>query len=132
MLVLDSAVKSVPLTFVVSLAGAGATPTLARLAYNRLGFGPRPNDPDFGNDWAAFVTYVDSQLNHESIDDSAAESFVNGLDRHDSVGLIMPSLDATPQQIKVYNDAYEAKTNGNTPEYEIAYFLTPATYARAL
>ncbi len=114
------------------MAQADGTPSLARLAYNRLGFGPRPNDPDFGNDPIAFANYVDRQLNYESIDDSACESFVGALDRRDSVGLTMPPLDATPQQIKSYNDAYAARTNGNTPEYELAYFLTTATYARAL
>jgi uncharacterized protein (DUF1800 family) len=128
----ESVLKNRPLPFAASMAEAGDVPTLARLAYNRLGFGPRPNDLDFGNDWTAFVSYVDSQLDYESIDDSAAESSVNALDRHDSVGLVMPPLDATPRQIKEYNDSYEAKTNGNTPEDEIAYFLATGTYARAL
>lgn len=112
-------------------APAGNPPSLAWLAYNRLGFGPRPGDSDFGDDRNAFVQYVDSQLNYESLDDSACEAYVAALDRHDSLGLVMPPLDATPAQIKAYSGAYFARQNF-APDDELSYYLTTVTYARAL
>ena len=125
--VLDRMLRAI----VVPPAPAGNPPSLARLAYNRLGFGPRPEAVDFGDDRGAFVNYVDAQLNYESLDDSACEAYVSALDRHDSLGLVMPPLDATPAQLKAYSDAYFARQNF-TPDYEIGYYLTTVTYARAL
>ncbi|MFN8489083.1 MAG: DUF1800 domain-containing protein [Caldilineaceae bacterium] len=111
-------------------SAAYGTPSLARLAYNRLGFGPRPSDPDFGNDWNAFVAYVDAQLNYTSIDDSACDALVNKLDRHDYGGLLMPPLDAGPAAIEAYRQL--AEQNNVYAPYTLFYYLGDATYARAV
>ncbi len=110
-------------------APPGAAPTLARLAYNRLGFGARPGDPDF-NDEAALNAYIDAQLNIEAIDDSACDTFVAGMSRKDSKNGDMPALNATTAQIKAYEDGSEARDIYAIGE--MSDYLVRVTYTRAL
>lgn len=110
-------------------APLGAPPSLARLAYNRLCFGPRPEDL---TNIASFdlAAFVDQQLAYESIDDSACENYVNGLARTDPQGTIVPPPDATLAEIEQYRAANEAANgwpNGNLQRH-----LWTVTYARAL
>ncbi|MCX6043805.1 MAG: DUF1800 family protein, partial [Chloroflexi bacterium] len=56
-------------------------PSLAVIALNRLGFGPRPGDLDAFNALsntpeAALAVYVEQQLNPESIDDTACDAIL--------------------------------------------------------
>ncbi len=67
-------------------AAAGTTPTLpslAVIALNRMGFGPRPGDLDAFNALgntpeAALAVYVEQQLNPASIDDSTCDTILAG------------------------------------------------------
>ena len=73
----------------------GAAPSLARLAYQRLGFGPRPEDLP-GLSSFGLAAYVDAQLNVETLGDAACANYVAGLDRTDPQGLSAPPPHATP------------------------------------
>jgi uncharacterized protein (DUF1800 family) len=111
-------------------APPGAAPSLAWLAYSRLGFGARPGDIDFGNDVDAFNAYIDSQLDSEGIDDSACDAYIAGMSRKGQDGFDVPPLNASTKQIKQYVDAAEARNsfaNG-----ELGRYLVNVTYARAL
>ena len=110
-------------------APPGATPTLARLAYNRLGFGPRPEDlPGMGSfDLAA---YVDAQLAVEAIDDAACDASIAALDRTDPEGLVVPPPDANLAAIEAYRADSEAA--GGWPNGNLQRHLWTVTYARAL
>jgi len=107
----------------------GIAPALSRLAYNRLSFGPRPEDhATFGSfDLAPFV---DSQLAYEAIDDSACEAYVAGLVRTDSLGLTVPALDGTVAEIQGYSKA--VNNAGAFGPTNLQRHLWTATYARAL
>jgi len=64
-------------------AGKPALPSMAVIALNRMGFGPRPGDIDAFNalgttDVARLTVYVDQQLNPASIDDSACDGVIAG------------------------------------------------------
>ena len=110
-------------------APPGIAPSLARLAYNRLGFGARPGDPDF-NDAVALNAYIDAQINIEAIDDATCDAAVAALPRKDSKGGDMPPLNGTTQQIKAYDDASEGRdvyANG-----EMSNYLIKVTHMRAL
>jgi len=104
----------------------GATPSLARLAYDRLGFGPRPGATDF-NDVTSLNAYIDAQLAPEVIDDSACDAYIAGMSRLDSAGFTMPVPDATTAQIRQYVAATTAYGPG-----ELGEFLRKATTARAI
>lgn len=104
----------------------GATPSLARLAYDRLGFGPRPGATDF-NDVTSLNAYIDAQLAPEVIDDSACDAYIAGMSRLDSAGFTMPAPDATTAQIRQYVAATTAYGPG-----ELGEFLRKATTARAI
>ncbi len=108
----------------------GPTPSLARLAYNRLGFGPLPGAADF-NDLAAFTAYLDSQLAPDAITDSACSAYVAGLDRTDPQGNTMPPLDApTGAWLE-----YVTRARAGTPHFNVVGLLGArlrvATRARA-
>ena len=81
-------------------APPGSAPTLARLAYNRLGSGARPGDVDFGNDVNQFNAYVDAQLSIETVDDSTGDAALAALSNKDSSGSDLPPLNATTRQIQ--------------------------------
>ncbi len=109
----------------------GNPPTLARLAYNRLGFGARPSDADF-NDEPALINYIDSQLNIETIDDSACDTALAqfyAAHGKDSIGGTLPALNATTRQIKDYLAAAGANVYG---QGELARLVTQAAHVRAL
>ena len=111
-------------------APPGSTPTLARLAYNRLGFGARPGDTDFGNDIDQFNAYVDAQLSLETLDDAAGDAALAALSNKDASGTALPPLSATTRQIQQYSDA--AKQRDLYPIGEMSSYLIKATYTRAL
>jgi uncharacterized protein (DUF1800 family) len=117
------------MTVELPAAPPGAAPTLARLAYNRLGFGPRPEDlatvPTF--DLAA---YVDAQLAVEVIDDTTCDTYVANLDRTDPQGERVPSPDATLADLEAYRQASEAADGW--PNANLQRHLWTVTYARAL
>lgn len=107
----------------------GEAPSLARLAYNRLGFGPRPED--LANLSAFdFAGYVDAQLAPENIDDSACEAYIAGLDRTDPQGIATPPPEASLAEIERYRQASEAA--GGWPNGNLQRHLWTVTYARAL
>ncbi len=116
----------------ITHAPPGGAPTLARLAYSRLGFGPRPGDADF-DDAGALTSYIDGQLNIEAIDDSVCDAALAQLyltQGKDGAGNVLPPLNASTQQIKTYIAA-----PSNVPVYKpgaLADFLTDATYLRAI
>lgn len=110
---------------------AAGRPPLARLAYNRLGFGPRPDSVNFGDDWNAFVAYVDQQLAYESINDNACDFFVNLMKRTDNAGLQVPPLTADINTIEQYRTAY-SDIMGYGPDYQMYIYLINTTIARAL
>lgn len=110
---------------------AAGRPSLARLAYNRLGFGPNSDSVDFGDDWNAFVSYVDQQLAYESINDSACDLFVNLMKRTDDAGLQIPPLTADINTIEQYRTAYTNST-GYGPEWTMYIYAVNTTIARAL
>jgi uncharacterized protein (DUF1800 family) len=110
-------------------APPGNAPSLARLAFNRLGFGPRPEDiATFGG--FDLTTYVDQQLAVENIDDSICDTYINGLNRADTKDVTMPPLNGTLKQLKTYKIAADAA--GSHAEGELQRLLWTATYARAL
>ena len=104
----------------------GEPPSLARLAWNRLAFGPRPEDlagiesPTF-----RLAEFVDQQLEYESIDDSACEAYIQNLSRTDPDGGTVPPLDASMAELKSYATNFSRKTY-------LQRHLWTATYARAL
>lgn len=107
----------------------GAAPSLARLAYNRLGFGPRPEDlPTVGS--FDLTAYVDAQLAIEAIDDSACDAYLAGLDRTDPQGVMTPRPDSTLAEVDAYRRASEAA--GGWPNGNLQRHLWTVTYARAL
>lgn len=108
----------------------GSAPTLARLAYSRLGFGARPGDVDFGNDVGQFNAYVDAQLSIETIDDSAWDAMLAAMPRKDSSGTDLPPLNATTRQIQQYRAGAEQRNLYAVGE--LSNYLTKVTYARAL
>ncbi len=62
-------------------AGKPALPSLAVIALNRMGFGPRPGDIDAfkalgSTDSERLTAYVDQQLDPASIDDSACDAII--------------------------------------------------------
>jgi uncharacterized protein (DUF1800 family) len=107
----------------------GEAPSLARLAYNRLGFGPRPEDLanlsafDFGS-------YVEAQLAPESIDDSTCDAYIASLDRTDPQGIPVPPPEASLAELENYRRASEAA--GGWPNGNLQRHLWTVTYARAL
>jgi uncharacterized protein (DUF1800 family) len=120
-----------------TVTGAGtATPPgepagLALLAFNRLGFGPRPGDlaafaalPG-ATDEDRLAAYLDQQLAPEAIDDTACEGYLAGLSRADTQDppTTIPPLDATVAEITAY--AGERFVNG-----DLQRFLWTAAYAR--
>ncbi|MBE2238423.1 MAG: DUF1800 domain-containing protein [Caldilineaceae bacterium] len=107
----------------------GAAPSLARLAYQRLGFGPRPEDlPGLSSfDLAA---YVDAQLDAATLDDTACATYVAGLDRTDPQGLSVPPPHAALAELEAYRAASEAA--GGWPNGNLQRHLWTVTYARAL
>ncbi|MDW8395147.1 MAG: DUF1800 domain-containing protein [Anaerolineae bacterium] len=106
----------------------GAAPSLARLAWNRLAFGPRPEDlPTFGS--FNLVDFVDQQLDYESIDDSACEAYINNLPRAAPDGSTVPPLDASMNELKEY---YENGRDRFMRKVYLQRHLWTATYARAL
>lgn len=110
-------------------APPGAAPSLARLAHSRLGFGARPEDlPGM----AAFdlATYVDQQLDVESLDDTACATYIANLDRTDPQGLTVPALDASLAELAAYFEASQA-ADGD-PWSNLRHHLWTATYSRAL
>jgi len=104
----------------------GEPPSLARLAWNRLAFGPRPEDlagiesPTF-----SLANFVDQQLDYERIDDSACEAYIQNLSRTDPDGGTVPPLDASMAELKSYATNFSRKTY-------LQRHLWTATYARAL
>jgi uncharacterized protein (DUF1800 family) len=107
----------------------GSAPSLARLAHNRLAFGPRPADIDgFGT--FALPAYVDRQLNFEAIDNSVCDAYVAAIDRTDPQALQIPALSASLGELKQYTEANKAA--GGYPEGHLHDMLVTATYARAL
>lgn len=110
-------------------APPGAAPSLARLAYNRLGFGPRPEDlanfPSFD-----LVSYVDAQLDAETIDDTACDNYVDNLNRTDAERIAVPPPHASLAEIESYRQASEAA--GGWPSGNLQRHLWTVTYARAL
>ena len=109
----------------------GAAPSLAVLALNRLGFGPRPGDVNAFNALpgatpeAKFRAYVEQQLAPEAISDVACDAYVNSLDRTDTQtpATTIPPLNASIAQLA----AYEGNRFVNT---DLQRFLWTATYAR--
>jgi uncharacterized protein (DUF1800 family) len=64
-------------------AGAPALPSLAVLAFSRMGFGPTPGDWEMfrllgSDDTARLTAYVDQQLNPSTIDDSRCDEILAG------------------------------------------------------
>jgi uncharacterized protein (DUF1800 family) len=110
----------------------GSPPTLARLAYNRLGFGARPEQEDFGDDADAFTAYVDAQLDYEGINDSACDNYISQMARRDSKGRLLPSLDAPMREITQYVERVDKAKDDTYGPLELAIYLTRTTYARAL
>jgi uncharacterized protein (DUF1800 family) len=107
----------------------GAAPSLGRLAYNRLAFGPRPED---ASSVASFnlTAFVDAQLAYESLDDSACDAYLDGIARLDPQGTTVPPLSCTLAEIEQYraaNEAADGWPNGNLQRH-----LWTASYARAL
>ncbi|MEM7035112.1 MAG: DUF1800 family protein [Chloroflexota bacterium] len=89
-----------------------STPSLAVIALNRMGFGPRPGDvASFNalgnNDNARLQAYVDQQLNPDSIDDSAFEAMVAA----EGFATIDKSLN------DLWVDHYLNYVNSRPPEY---------------
>ncbi len=107
----------------------GAAPALARLAYSRLAFGPRPEDLA---DLASFdlTAFVDAQLDIESIDDSACESYVASLARTDPEGLAVPLPTATLAELSAYRA--DSQAAGGWPNGNLQRHLWTVTYVRAL
>ncbi len=107
----------------------GAAPSLARLAHNRLTFGPRPEDlAQLGTfDLTAFV---DQQLAIESIDDSVCDAAINALPRIDPKGITIPPLTASMRDLVAYDTAVDA-ANGFAPGH-LQDMLVTTTYGRAL
>jgi uncharacterized protein (DUF1800 family) len=107
----------------------GSPPSLARLALQRLAFGPRPEDLD---DLASFdlAAYVDAQLDIEAIDDAECENYIASLDRTDPQGTVVPLPDATLAELESYRAANEAA--GGWPNGNLQRHLWTVTYARAL
>ena len=118
----------------VVAAPPGGVPSLARLAYSRLGFGPRPGDPDF-NDAISLNAYIDQQLAIESIDDSACDTAIAALSRQEIIWdvtitpVAVPTLDATVEQLRNYDDSSKAR-RVYAPE-QLWKYLGRVTYARA-
>lgn len=110
-------------------APPGAAPSPARLAYNRLCFGPRPEDTAA---MGAFdlTAFVDQQLAYEGIDDSACAAAVSGLARTDPDGTNVPPPDCTLAELEQYRAANEAA--GGWPNGNLQRHLWSVTYARAL
>jgi uncharacterized protein (DUF1800 family) len=104
----------------------GEPPSLARLAWNRLAFGPRPEDlPGIESPTFSLAEFVDQQLDYESIDDSACEAYIQNLSRTDPDGGTVPPLDASMAELKSYATNFSRKTY-------LQRHLWTATYARAL
>jgi uncharacterized protein (DUF1800 family) len=104
----------------------GEPPSLARLAWNRLAFGPRPEDlPGIESPTFSLAEFVYQQLDYESIDDSACEAYIQNLSRTDPDGGTVPPLDASMAELKSYATNFSRKTY-------LQRHLWTATYARAL
>ncbi len=105
----------------------GDPPSLARLAWNRIAFGPRPEDiPSFST--FDLATFVDQQLAYEDIDDSACESYLASMSRTAADGSTVPPLDASLTELKQYVD----DPAGSGRHRALQRYLWTATYARAL
>ena len=109
----------------------GSPPSLARLAYSRLGFGARPGQTDFGDDAKALAAYVDAQLDAKGIDDSACENYITQMDRHDSKGRLLPKLDAPMREITQYTERVDKANDDTYGPGELAQYLSRVTFARA-
>ena len=103
----------------------GDAPALARLAWNRLAFGPRPEDiATFGS--FNLSDFVDQQLDYESINDAACEAYLASMPNTASDSSAVPPLDASLAQLNAYvNDNFAR-------EEALQRYLWMATYARAL
>lgn len=107
----------------------GAAPSLARLAYSRIGFGPRPEDlPTL----SAFdlTTFVDAQLDVEAIDDAACDAAIANLDRTDPQGLQVPLPSASLNELEAYRE--QSLAAGGWPNGNLQRHLWTVTYTRAL
>lgn len=103
----------------------GDAPSLARLAWNRMAFGPRPEDiPTFSS--FNLTSFVDHQLDYEAIDDTACESYLATMPNTAPDGSTVPALDATLADLKAY-----VGSDFNRRE-ALKRYLWMATYARAL
>ncbi|HHW85155.1 MAG TPA: DUF1800 domain-containing protein [Chloroflexi bacterium] len=107
----------------------GAAPSLARLAYNRMGFGPRPEDLP-GMDAFDLTAFVDAQLAVEGINDDACDAAIASLDRTDPQGLLTPPPSASLAELETYRAASQAA--GGWPNGNLQRHLWTVTYTRAL
>jgi uncharacterized protein (DUF1800 family) len=108
----------------------GEPPSLARLAWNRLAFGPRPEDlAGIESRTFSLADFVDQQLDYERIDDSACEAYIQNLSRTDPDGGTVPPLDASMAELKQYigEDANRFRRYVFLQRH-----LWTTTYARAL
>jgi uncharacterized protein (DUF1800 family) len=107
----------------------GNAPSLARLAWNRLAFGPTAADL---NTFSGFnlTGWVDAQLDIESIDDGACDTYIAALPRVDPDGTTLPPLDGSMAELQAYRAANDAA--GGYPEGNLHNMLLTSTYARAL
>lgn len=111
----------------------GAAPSLARLAHNRLAFGPRPEDAAGFNSFN-FANWLDEQLAPETIDDSACDASIAGIDRNHSVdgqAFVLPPPEATLAELAAYDNDLETRVNNRSQGY-LQLHLFSVTYARAL
>jgi len=104
-------------------------PPLAQLAYNRIGYGPRPEDLP-GMVAFDLTAFVDAQLAVEAIDDAACDAAIASLDSTDPQGVTVPPPAATLAELEAYRVASEAA--GGSPNGNLQRHLWTVTYARAV
>ncbi len=103
----------------------GSAPSLARLAWNRIAFGPRPEDiAGFGG--FDLTSFVDQQLDYEAIDDTICESYLSAMPNTAPDGSAVPALDASLADLRAYAD------NDFSRQEALKRYLWMATYARAV
>ncbi|MCS7059734.1 MAG: DUF1800 domain-containing protein [Anaerolineae bacterium] len=112
-------------TFVHFSTPPGGAPSLARLAWNRMAFGPRPEDVA-GFSSFNLTTFVDQQLDYESIDDTACDAYLAVMPNTAPDGSTVPPLDASLDALDAYADSSFQR------EQALKRYLWMATYARAL
>ncbi|MCS7056242.1 MAG: DUF1800 domain-containing protein [Thermoflexales bacterium] len=102
----------------------GGAPSLARLAWNRMAFGPRPEDiATFGS--FDLIAFVDQQLDYESINDAACDAYLATMPNTAPDNSTVPPLDASLDALKSYVNNFDR-------EVALKRYLWMATYARAL